>query len=40
MSEVLVPPLVSFTIAIALLFVGKAIIERSELLKNTLYLSL
>ncbi|GEM79671.1 sodium/glutamate symporter [Vibrio superstes] len=34
MSEVLVPPLVSFTIAIALLFIGKAIIERSEVLKK------
>ncbi|GEA49973.1 sodium/glutamate symporter [Vibrio inusitatus NBRC 102082] len=34
MSEVLVPPLVSFTIAIALLFIGKAIIERSDVLKK------
>lgn len=34
MSEVLVPPLLSFTIAIALLFIGKAIIERSEVLKK------
>ncbi|MFA0086957.1 sodium/glutamate symporter [Vibrio sp. 10N.261.51.F12] len=34
MTETLVPPLLSFTIAISLLFVGKGLIERSEILRK------
>ncbi|GAL13672.1 sodium/glutamate symporter [Vibrio astriarenae] len=34
MTETLVPPLLSFTIAISLLFIGKALIERSDILQR------
>ncbi|PMH44557.1 sodium/glutamate symporter [Vibrio sp. 10N.286.49.B3] len=34
MSEIIVSPLVSFTIAITLLFIGKGLIERSEVLRK------
>ncbi|WP_241904874.1 sodium/glutamate symporter, partial [Vibrio lentus] len=34
MTETLVSPLLSFTIAISLLFIGKGLIERSELLRK------
>ncbi|MEZ9448825.1 sodium/glutamate symporter, partial [Vibrio splendidus] len=34
MTETLVSPMLSFTIAISLLFIGKGLIERSEVLRK------